>query len=447
MRQRRIAALAAGLGAGYFMANNMNIRREALAQQAKQLAAQNQNEQTMKSGLIAASKMKPGALQDETGPVGVSEGNFKARLMEQGIEPEYAQQAAPVYAEAAKRKGTEKWLSNSFRTEDEKGNMIDPGIGNLSRTTRGDIKRARGDALIEGGQYTAGVAQHDQAGELDVNDLMKNIDLAGSVEDLDQVYQTFPDDRSLKAEMGTDPSGQQLLYAWTEGPDGDKQYLPQGYKNFDELKGYVKSLVSTDPEAITKYHDSLRTRAAADVEMEGKQSDTRVKLQTEKSRIEAAGLEPKAKKLQMEDTRSQIADRSYQKTAKAGEEQKKGIQEAQKAKTEEMKFGTDQTKAAITQLETSLGITRDPLTQRMNAGNANMELYSQVLPIIGKEIRSGGKTPEEAARLGKILHDEANGSKVSVDAAYKAYQKRQRKGGQAAATSVGQSAVQEFFGK
>jgi len=152
-----IAALVAGFGTGYMQTEKQKRDQERQDKKDKadeedrqlrrdDIAMQKKREADALAGFDAASKMKVGELRNEQGVVDNSEAAWQQRIAttpdNEGNLPtaEVAAATAPIYAQEAAKKGSEKWLSSSA------ANAI---LGEVKPTSRGDIKRTEAEAMAK----------------------------------------------------------------------------------------------------------------------------------------------------------------------------------------------------------------------------------------------------------------------------------------------------------
>jgi hypothetical protein len=464
MNGRGVAAFLAGLGTGYF--NSQNQKKDRERQEKKDKMEQDRFDLEMKrenreqaqsealnTGMQKAAGMKVGELRDETGKVDLSEEAFRKRIEEQGIAPEIAASTAPIYAKAAKEKGSQEWLSNSFDTPAAEG------IGTLKETTKGDIKRKQAEALTAGGKYDQAINLQDQAEKFDIEDLQTKILAAKDFDEIDKLYDIVPDGFKVRSEISKDDG--RLRY-WYEGEDGTKippaKNLPQDFADFNEFKTFASAYVKQNPEYITASWDKAQARKKSDKQegqtdkkfavdmeaaalgIEGAKSDLKVKKATEGARIEGAGLDNKVKRANIANVYDEIAKRKLTTDKALTEQQYKANEESRK--------NVDQYRqdfnAAVATFDKSF--KRDRMGNLM--GDAlNSQTYSQATKIIGQEIKRGA-TIDDAQAIGRLVYDEAITNKVSVESAYEAI-KGQLEAGEnpkgKAGGGKGAKAVDSFF--
>jgi hypothetical protein len=271
-RTNNIAALLAGFGTGYLQTEQQKREQERQAKKDKseeedrqlrrdEIALQKQREADALAGFDAASKMKVGELRNEQGAVDNSEAAWRERIAttpdNEGNLPtaEVAAATAPIYAQEAAKKGSEKWLSSSA------ANAI---LGEVKPTSRGDIKRTEAAAMAKLGinGLPQAMAMKEKADELDIKDLQTKILSATTIEELNENYKIFPDGYDLKGEA--DPTTGRLKY-WYESESGKKHFpdkaMPQDFADFEEMKKFASAFVSGNPEYImTQYENSRKTK-------------------------------------------------------------------------------------------------------------------------------------------------------------------------------------------
>jgi hypothetical protein len=448
MRGRGLAAFFAGFGTGYLNAEEKKKereRQERLDKEAKELRdRQNQmldrqmrredkadaRDDALQAGMAKADNMKVGQLAEGGEAVDVSQAGFQSRLEQRGVAPDVVAQAAPIYAQRAGQKGAEGWLSNSFEQKDAEGNVIDPGIGVVKPTKQSDIVRQRGVALRDGGKYDQSIAMMDKADALDIKELQNKITGATSIEEIDKIYDMFPDNRNYKGEFGTLPDGSKRYFVWSQDADGNRAYLDnKGYADFNDFKKWAALQVGENPEAVLKYYDESRAlerqgvqdarageKHGLDMEagrlgVQGARSDLIVKQGTEGARIEAAGLTNKA-------TQANIAQ-SYDaiRHNKVVEGQKS--QEAKDKTAEERRKNGDQFRQDLNAATGAFdkSFKRDAMGNLIGS-ELDSKLYAQAVQVIGSEIK-GGSDVGDAQAIGRRVYDMARKDGVSVADAYK----------------------------
>lgn len=350
MSKRSIAALLAGFGTGYMQGEKQKqdqarqdkkdkadeedrkLRNEDIMLRREEVATQKKRETEALEGFDVASKMKVGELRNEQGAIDNSTQAWQQRIATtpdaEGNLPtaEVAASTAPIYAQEAARKGSEKWLSNP--------NGI---LGEVKPTSRGDIKRSQASAMAKLGinGLPQSMALNEKADELDIKDLQTKILSATSIDDLNEHYKIFPDGYDLKGETNAETG--RLSY-WYENEAGKKQLpdkaMPQDFADFEELKRYASAFVSGNPEFIMQQYENSRKTKREDKKdaRDDKVSDAQLakyEQDIKKGKMELESL-PESIQLELKAKKANIAqsyaatESSRESTAKSREERKNG---------------------------------------------------------------------------------------------------------------------------
>lgn len=329
MKGRGIAALIAGFGTGYLTGERL---KEEQARQAKkdkadeedrqlrnadikmrqdEAAAQKSREADALSGFESASKMKVGELRNEQGAIDNSEAAWQERIANtpdnEGNLPtaEVAAATAPIYAQEAAKKGSEKWLSSS---------AADAILGEVKPTSRGDIKRTEAAAMAKLGinGLPQSMALKEKADELDIKDLQTKILSATSVEELNDNYKIFPDGYDLKSEA--DPETGRLKY-WYESDSGKKHFpdkaMPQDFADFEEMKKFASAFVSGNPEYIMQQYENSRKTKREDKKDAREEKVSNAQLEKYQQEIDKGAIElkslPESIQLELKSKKANIA--------------------------------------------------------------------------------------------------------------------------------------------
>jgi hypothetical protein len=267
-RTNNIAALIAGFGTGYLNAtqqkrrNEMEdedrkIRNDEIKMRMEERQAEKDRENQAREGLEKAGSMKVGELRNDAGAIDNSEAAWRERIAttpdNQGNlpSPEVADQTASIYAQRAKEKGAEKWLSS------DAPNAV---LGEVKPTTKADIVRTQADAISKLGVtgLQKSMELREKAEGLDLDDLKRRI-ATGTPETLASDYdEIFPDGKTLKLEQGEDG----LLYKFTEDAQGNKSDW-QKFRDINEFKEQLIVMVDKNPDTIVNYWKESRAQEAA----------------------------------------------------------------------------------------------------------------------------------------------------------------------------------------
>lgn len=261
---KSIAALLAGFGTGYLSQQKIEADRKSqeardkrenerfeLEKQRVEMENKRQikldaQEAAVDEGLAAASSERVGhGLRTKTGEkVGVTEQDIAGRLEGGNLSPETQAAVAKTYAQGVTQNDVEGWTDGMS------------GKDALRTTTKADIVRDQGTALMKGGRADRmqGMQMADKATELDLKSLRQRILSAQSIEDLSKEYDdVFPDGLTLKGEMGQDGK----FYKFTEDSAGKRSNY-QTFPSFDEFKKNLDTMVNDNPDSIIKYWNESR---------------------------------------------------------------------------------------------------------------------------------------------------------------------------------------------
>lgn len=312
-RAKSLASFIAGFGTSYFASEKQKrdeerqarkdkadeeerkLRNEEIAMRNADRSEQRRRENEAMAGLDSASKMKVGELRNDDGAIDNSTEAWKQRIVSTpnaaGDLPteEVAAQTAPIYAQAAAKKGAEKWLSSD---------APDAVVGKVKPTTKSDIIRTQADAVSKLGitGLPQAMSLREKADELDIKDLQTKILSATSIDDLNEHYKMFPDGFDLKGETNKETG--KLSY-WYENDAGEKRFpdkaMPQDFDNFQKMKEFAASFVSGNPQYVMEQYDKWRKNDREDRKLarEEKVSDaqlTKYQQDIDKGKLELASL-------------------------------------------------------------------------------------------------------------------------------------------------------------
>lgn len=306
-RTNSIAALIAGFGTGYLNAaqqkrrnenedEDRRIRNDEIKMRMEEREAEKAREAQVREGLEKANSMKVGELRNDEGAIDNSEAAWRERILttpdnEGNLpSPEVADQTAPIYAQQAKQKGAEKWLSS------DAPNAV---LGEVKPTTRADIVRTQADAISKMGVtgLQKSMELQEKAASLDLADLKKRI-ATGTPESLAADYdEIFHDGKTLKFDQGEDG----LLYKYTEDAQGKKSDW-QKFRDLNEFKEQLIVMVDDNPDTIVNYWKESRAQEAAARKAadESKMSDLKYKELEQKIKKGDIEIESLPEKTQLE---------------------------------------------------------------------------------------------------------------------------------------------------